>query len=446
MSLKSSNGERDKTMIGRKTLLVGAFCTAVGIGLGSYLSGHDGVDAPFVAEAEAAGGPVTGPNAVAPNRYAYYPGTEELAKDEVRVIACGTGMPDQRRGQASACFLFEFGNGEKLIFDIGTGSMRNIASLMIPYEYLTKVILSHLHTDHWGGLASIWAGGWTAGRPVPLEVWGPSGQTPEMGTAYAIEHFLKANNWDYQTRAFKISPIPGNITVHQFNYKGENELIYQENGITVRSFPAIHAGDGPVSFSIEYAGLKLVFGGDTSPNKWFVKYAKDADFVIHEAFLGPGLFVAYGNQPPQLSWRACCAFHTSGQAFGKIMSQIKPRHSVAYHFLNEEATRYSLYDNIRETYDGPLSMATDMMVWNITKDKITERMAVAPDNAWPVPGTTRQPPPEAGRPDVMSDFIKSGEWGPGFNAQNRMLDAHAKKFGIENQDWRPKKPWYKPEQ
>jgi ribonuclease Z len=127
------------------------------------------------------------------------------------------------------------------------------------------------------------------------------------------------------------------------------------------------------------------------------------------------------------------------------MSQIKPRHSVAYHFLNEEATRYSLYDNIRETYDGPLSMATDMMVWNITKDKITERMAVAPDNAWPVPGTTRQPPPEAGRPDVMSDFIKSGEWGPGFNAQNRMLDAHAKKFGIEKQDWRPNRPWYKPE-
>ena len=42
-------------------------------------------------------------------------------------------------GQASACFLFEFGNGEKIIFDLGTGSMRNIASLMIPYEYLTKI-------------------------------------------------------------------------------------------------------------------------------------------------------------------------------------------------------------------------------------------------------------------------------------------------------------------
>lgn len=62
----------------------------------------------------AAGGVVKSPTGTAPDRYAYYPGTEKLAKDEVRVIACGTGMPEQRRGAASACFLFEFGNGEFL--------------------------------------------------------------------------------------------------------------------------------------------------------------------------------------------------------------------------------------------------------------------------------------------------------------------------------------------
>ena len=43
-----------------------------------------------------AGGTVTSPTAIAPDRYVYYPGTEVLAKDEIRVIACGTGMPDQR--------------------------------------------------------------------------------------------------------------------------------------------------------------------------------------------------------------------------------------------------------------------------------------------------------------------------------------------------------------
>ena len=56
----------------------------------------------------AAGGVVEGPNQIAPDRYVYYPGTEVLAEDEIRIIACGTGMPDQRMAQASACFLFDW--------------------------------------------------------------------------------------------------------------------------------------------------------------------------------------------------------------------------------------------------------------------------------------------------------------------------------------------------
>jgi len=45
----------------------------------------------------------------------------------------------------------------------------------------------------------------------------------------------------------------------------------------------------------------------------------------------------------------------------------------------------------------------------------------------------------------MSDFIKSGEWGPGFNAQNKMLDEHAERYNLQDQDWRLQKSWYKPE-
>ena len=395
----------------------------------------------------AAGGVITGPNEIAPDRYVYYPGTEVLAEDEIRIIACGTGMPDQRMAQASACFLFELGNGDKFIFDIGSGSMRNIASLMIPYEYLTKIFLSHLHTDHWGDLDSLWAGGWTAGRPVPLEIWGPSGATEDMGTAYAIEHFLKANNWDKKTREFKITPVPGQITVHEFDYKGINQVVYQENGVTIRTIPAIHAGDGPVSFIVEYAGLKVIFGADTSPNKWFIEFGKDADVVIHEAFNPPLIFATLAEQPAQLAWRACCEFHTSGPAFGKIMSTVKPRHAIAYHALLDKGTQqYNLYyDSIRQTYDGPLSIGSDLMVWNVTRDQVKERMTVASPNAWAVPGTTRQPPPQPGAPDPMSDFIKNGEWGPGFNAQNKMLDEHAERYNLQKQDWRTNKVWYKPE-
>ncbi len=119
------------------------------------------------------------------------------------------------------------------------------------------------------------------------------------------------------------------------------------------------------------------------------------------------------------------------------MSEVAPKHAVAYHFLNEEATRFALYDNIRETYDGPVSMATDMMMWSITKDRVTERMAVSPDEAWSVPGTARQAPPEKGLPPVFSKFILDGRWDKGAQpAQKRMLDEFAKKYKLQDQDWR----------
>jgi ribonuclease Z len=153
--------------------------------------------------------------------------------------------------------------------------------------------------------------------------------------------------------------------------------------------------------------------------------------------MGPEQFVKFYNQPPQLAWRACCAFHTSGPAFGKVMSEIKPRHAVAYHFLNEEGTRYALYEEVRSTYGGPLSMATDMMVWNITKEKVTERMAVSPDEAWAVPGEAVQPPPEKGRPTEYTQWTLEGRWDEGAQpAQKDLLDKHMKKYNLQDQDWR----------
>jgi len=380
-----------------------------------------------------AGGTVKSPTGTAPDRYAYYPGTEELAKDEIRLIACGTGLPAARRDQAATCFLAEVGNGDKFLFDVGTGSMANVAALMIPYDFLDKVFLTHLHTDHWGDLATIWAGGWTAGRTKPLRVWGPNGATPDMGTAYAVENFLRAYNWDAKTRNFLLSPEPGKINVTEFDYKAVNAVVYQENGVTIRSVPAIHAGDGPVSFILEYAGLKVVIGGDTFPNKWFIEHAAGADLAIHETFLTPADLVRLYGQAPETAIGVGTRIHTSPQAFGKVMSTIKPRHAVGYHFFNEQATHDNVLRGVLETYDGPLSLAVDDMVWNITKEKITERMIVSPDQAWAVNGPNKPPkPPASGTvPDPISDFIKAGRWKPAEKAQAPMVNEFKKEHGLE---------------
>jgi ribonuclease Z len=357
-----------------------------------------------------AGGPVKSPTGTAPDRYIYYPGTEPLEKDEARLIALGTGMPAARRSQAATCWLLELGNGDKFLFDIGTGANANMAALMIPFDFLTKVFLSHLHTDHWGDLPGLWAGGWTAGRTVPLEIWGPSGAREDMGTKYAVEHFLKTYNWDNMTRLANLPSKPGQIIVHEFDYKGENQAVYQENGVTIRSWPAIHAGDGAISFSLEWKGLKIVIGGDTMPNKWYTKYATNADVAIHEAFLTPEQLVTLYNQAPATAIGVGTIVHTPPQAFGKVMSTVKPRHAIAYHFFNESDTRDQIYELIRQTYDGPLTLAEDMLVWNVTKDDIQVRSIVSADEAWPQIGPNKPLPPDRTVPSQLTKEMMAGRW------------------------------------
>jgi ribonuclease Z len=302
--------------------------------------------------------------------------------------------------------------------------------MMIPMDFLTKVFLSHLHTDHWGDLAGLWAGGWTAGRTGPLEVWGPSGARPDMGTKHAIDHFMQTYNWDYMTRAAMISPIPGSINVHEFDYKGLNQVVYEGNGVTIRSWPAIHAGDGPVSFSLAWNGYKVVYSGDTTPTKWTLEYAKDADIVIHESMPMPRDMVKWYNQPPERGIRASCGFHTCPPAFGKVMSMIKPRLAVMFHWFNEEGTRFNQYDGVRQTYDGRVSMATDMMVWNVRRDEIIERMAVSPDDAWDVPGPGKPSPPDPSFASQYTQFILDGRFDT-TEAEKQTRDAYNKEFGLK---------------
>ena len=118
------------------------------------------------------------------NRDVYYPGSETLAPDEMRIVACGTGMPNARPKQAAACWLVELGNGDKFIFDIGLGSAERISAQMIPYDYLDKVFIGHLHADHIGDLDALWIGGVISNRQRPLRIWGPSSTEEKLGTKY----------------------------------------------------------------------------------------------------------------------------------------------------------------------------------------------------------------------------------------------------------------------
>ena len=178
--------------------IVAALIFACGVIAGVYFT----EDAPRLSLidtsfAQQTGQPFPGfsPTKATAERDVYFPGTEDLQPDEMRITALGTGMPSARPKQAAACFLAELGNGDKFLFDIGSGSHERIAAQKIPYDYLNKVFIGHLHVDHFGDLPSFWLGGTVMNRLVPLRIWGPSGPTPELGTKYCMEKMHEMYQW-----------------------------------------------------------------------------------------------------------------------------------------------------------------------------------------------------------------------------------------------------------
>ena len=317
-------------------------------------------------------------------------------------------MPSARPKQAAACFLVELGNGDKFLFDIGSGSHERIAAMKIPYDYLDKVFIGHLHVDHMGDLPSFWLGGTVMNRLTPLRIWGPSGSKPELGTKYCMDRMKEMYQWDIGTRSGVIDARGMELEVHEFPFDGVNEIIYNENGVIVRSIPAVHGLDGAVSFILEWNGLKFVYGSDTIPNKWYIEHAKGADVAVHECFLPPTLLVTKQGFAPLEALTVGTQGHTAPEQFGKVMSIVKPRLAVGYHFYNDFDVAPEVRKRVRKTYDGPLSLAVDYMVWNVTKDTIRVRMAAKDEEVWPSPALKKKIPPDTARAIAFSKFTLSG--------------------------------------
>ena len=62
---------------------------------------------------------------------------------------------------------------------------------------------------------------------------------------------------------------------------------------------------------------------------------------------------------------------------------VKPKHAAVFHFLYDFDTGPDIEREIRENYKGPLTLAQDLMVFNVTPERTVARMAVTPTHAWP---------------------------------------------------------------
>jgi ribonuclease Z len=335
------------------------------------------------------------PQGLAP---AYVPGAEGLSASEIRVTVLGSGDPWIRRSQASGSLLIEVGNAEQDFFflDLGSGALANFTSLMLPVEATTKVFLSHLHADHIGDIPGLIGSLAKAGRVDPVEIWGGGSEDPALGLAAFVEHMGKAMAWD--TASVRgVRPTSGfAMAGHEIPYD-RPETVYERNGVTISCFPAIHGLSGAVGYTVGYAGLKVVFSGDTRPCKHVVEAASGADLLIHECFQSPAVYARVTGLPLETAQRITRLAHTVPEQMGKILDLAGPRMGALWH-LDITPGVDAVFDEISASYSGPVTVTQDLTVFNVTHDAVIARQAKVNDAAPPVHGPSRTSPALDPRP------------------------------------------------
>jgi ribonuclease Z len=115
-------------------------------------------------------------------------------------------------------------------------------------------------------------------------------------------------------------------------------------------------------------------------------------------------FIDLKHYDPERARIVATRVHTPPQACGKIFAKLEPGIAVAYHTFNDFNVVPGVIAGIRENYGGPLTLADDMLVWNINEKGIKVRRVIATDE--PLPAS---PPQPAGPPDRKERTARS-EW------------------------------------
>src|SRR5450755_1334981 len=275
----------------------------------------------------------------------------------VVILGSGTPIPDARSSGPAVAIVIQ---GQAYLFDAGAGVVRraeeaaerhHMPALEAPN--LTKLFLTHLHSDHTLGYPDLILTPWVVGRRLALEVFGP------IGTASMTEHIQQAYREDILIRSQgleHLGPAGLKVNVHEIS----EGPIYRDAYISVRAIPVLH-GSWPQAFgyAIEAGGRTIVLSGDTAPCPAIAAACRGCDVLVHEVYSS----VRFA-QLPSGAQRYHGSFHTSTRQLADLAAQSRPKLLVLYHQLYFGPREgVDLEKEIRQSYSGKVVSGRDLDVY-----------------------------------------------------------------------------------
>ncbi|MDO8681416.1 MAG: MBL fold metallo-hydrolase [Acidobacteriota bacterium] len=287
---------------------------------------------------------------------------QSAPSDSLTVVLLGTGVgPSVNLQQFGASILVEAG-GERLLFDCGRGTTMRLTQAGVPIGSISRLFLTHLHSDHVIQIPDLFLTGWAGGRrTIPLEVWGPD------GTSDMMDHIQQAFAFDIHMRRDVDEKLPA-AGIQVVSHDIKQGIVFDERGVKVTAFLVDH---GPVQpafgYRIDYRGRSVALSGDTRVSENLIRFARGVDVLIHEV-IDPDALRNRPDHPSAATIAAIIAHHTTPEQAGEVFSRVAPRLAVYSPAPNTE----NVMAQTRKTYGGPLQGPEDMLTILIG-DKIEVR-------------------------------------------------------------------------
>jgi ribonuclease Z len=282
--------------------------------------------------------------------------TAHAGDAKMRVTLVGTAGPEYFPDRLGISTLVE-ANGEKLLFDTGPGVNQRLYQSGINPKDITNIFLTHLHSDHIGGLPDLWMTPWfLLGRDHGLELWGP------QGTEQMVQGMRAMYGHDLEARVNKFNPIE-NLAIK--THIVSDSVVFDKSGVTVTAFTVEHADGNPAfGYRVDWNGHRVLLSGDTTLNDNVIKQGMGADLIVHNV-------IAFSDRLSEMpEMKGVLAKLTTPEQAAEIFKRTKPKMAVYSHIVTKEMQGKKGEDLILARtktagYDGPLMMGVDRMCFEI---------------------------------------------------------------------------------